>query len=247
MFKTSTRKPPGRVLGLFATLGLIAAPAAADETYVLDRDTGTGNAAVLFRVDAASGARTLVSDFGNLAQGPLGDEPNGLAVEAAGTVLVCDFNAGTGRNGALFRVDRLSGRRTSVSDFGSAAQGAVGFNPYDVAVVVPACQGRVPTVVGDDGNNVLIASPGNDVITGRGGADLIDGRGGNDLICGGDGNDALRGSAGNDGVEGGAGNDTLEGGPGDDRLDGGTGTDLVAGGTNTDRCQNAEVKLGCEL
>ena len=226
---------------------------AAGTVLVIDRTASTGSRGALFRVNAVNGNRSLVSDFANSAQGPLGIHPNGLALEASGTVLVIDDHAGTGGNGtangagALFRVDRLSGRRFLVGDFGNPGQGVLGLDPEGVAVVVPNCQGRLPTVVGDDGNNVLLGSPGSDVIVGRGGADLIDGRGGNDFICGGDGNDALRGGAGNDGVEGGAGNDTLEGGPGDDRLDGGTGTDLAAGGTNTDRCQNAEVKVGCEL
>ncbi len=220
---------------------------AAGTILVTDINAGTGGRGALFRVDPNTGNRSLISDAANTNQGTPGNAPTGLALEAAGTVLVIDPSAGTDFIGALFRVDRLSGRRTLISDFGNAGQGAIGFNPYGVAVVVPNCQGRVPTVVGDDGNNVLIGSPGNDVILGRGGADLIDGRGGNDFICGGDSNDALRGGAGNDQIEGGAGNDTLEGGPGDDRLDGGTGTDLVAGGTNTDRCQNAEVKVGCEL
>ncbi|MGH8467833.1 MAG: hypothetical protein ACREX3_11205 [Gammaproteobacteria bacterium] len=100
----------------------------------------------------------------------LGDLPFGLALEAAGTVLVVDLNAGTAGPpgpqglGALFRVDRLSGQREMVSDFGNAGQGALGGNPLGVAVVVPNCFGRVPTIVGDNGNNVLVGSPGADVI-----------------------------------------------------------------------------------
>ena len=58
---------------------------------------------MLFRVDPASGDRNMVSDFGNAAQGPLGASPFGLVLEAAGTVLVIDFDAGTG-SGVLFRV-----------------------------------------------------------------------------------------------------------------------------------------------
>ncbi len=190
----------------------------------------------LFRVDAASGDRSLVSDFGNPAHGPLGVDPIGLALEAGGAALVIDANAGTGNAGALLRVDRLSGRRTVLSDFGSAGQGTLGADPVGVAVVVPTCHGRLPTLVGDNGNNVLIGSPRADVILGRGGADRIDGRGGNDRICGANGNDTLRG---------GTGNDRLDGGTGRDRLDGGKGIDRLAGGKGRDRCKG-EVEVGCE-
>ncbi len=219
---------------------------AAGTALVIDFSAGTGANGALFRVDPISGNRSLASDFGNATQGPLGVEPIGLALEAAGTVLVIDFNAGTGNAGALFRVDRLSGLRVQVSDFGNAGQGTLGADPDGVAVVVPNCHGRVPSLVGDNGNNVLIGSPGADVILGRGGDDLIDGRGGNDRICGGDGNDGLRGGPGNDRVSGAAGADTLEGGAGNDRLDGGAGTDVTIGGKGRDRCKSGAVKVGCE-
>ena len=114
-----------------------AAPAAADETYVVDVKRGDGwfNGA-LFRVDPASGNRSLISDFGNAAQGPLGAEPFGLALEAGGTVLVSDEGAGTGGSTvALFRVDPASGNRSLVSDFGNAAQGPQGVEPRGLILV----------------------------------------------------------------------------------------------------------------
>ncbi len=103
-------------------------------------ETGTESKGALFRVDAKSGARTLLSDFGNPAQGALGEDPFSVAVEAAGPILVMDANAGTDRKGALFRVDPTSGARTVLSDFGNPAQGPEGvvrdipFPFIDVAV-----------------------------------------------------------------------------------------------------------------
>jgi Ca2+-binding RTX toxin-like protein len=196
-------------------------------------------------VDAASGNRSLVSDFGNAAQGPLGIDQEGLALEPAARSWSATLPRGRVVLGALFRVDRLGGQRTMLSDFGNSGQGDLGADPYRVAVVVPNCLGRVPTLVGDDGNNVLIGSPRADVIFGRAGDDLIDGQGGDDRICGGDGNDALRVGSGNDLADGGAGADTIEGNTGNDRLDGRAGTDLIIGGEGNDRC-SGEVKLGCE-
>ena len=217
---------------------------------VIDEEAGTGANGALFRVDAASGNRSLASDFGNAAQGPQGIQPQGLALEASGTVLVIDEEAGTGANGALFRVDAASGARAVLSDFGDGVQGVLGVNPSGLAVggavVVPNCFGRVPTLVGDDGNNVLTGSPGADVILGRGGADRIDGGGGNDRICGGNGNDRLRGGPGKDQVSGDSGRDTVDGGTGNDRLDGGAGFDRINGGKGTDRCKAGERKVRCE-
>ena len=217
---------------------------------VIDLSAGTSGNGALFRVDAASGVRSLVSDFGNAAQGSLGADPAGLALEAGGTAGVIDPNAGTGNAGALFRVDAASGVRAVLSDFGDGVQGVLGVNPSGVAVggavVVPNCFGRVPTLVGDDGNNVLTGSPGADVILGRGGADRIDGGGGNDRICGGNGNDRLRGGPGKDQVSGDSGRDTVDGGTGNDRLDGGAGFDRVNGGKGTDRCKSGERKVRCE-
>jgi hypothetical protein len=47
---------------------------------VSDLSGGTGGAGALFRVDAGTGARTLLSDFGDGAQGPLGVNPFGVAI-----------------------------------------------------------------------------------------------------------------------------------------------------------------------
>ncbi len=107
---------------------------------VTDSSSGTDSNGALFRVDPKSGVRTVLSDFGNPAQGALGEEPFGVAVEAAGPILVMDANAGTDRKGALFRVDPKNGARTVLSDFGNPAQGPEGvvrdipFPFIDVAV-----------------------------------------------------------------------------------------------------------------
>ena len=97
---------------------------------VVDFSAGIGLLGALFRVDPVTGARTLLSDFG---VGPnQGAEPIGLAVEANGTLVVADFNAGTGGRGALFRVDPVTGARTLLSDFGVGAN--QGVDPVGVAV-----------------------------------------------------------------------------------------------------------------
>src|SRR5262249_51652493 len=94
---------------------------------VADQDAGTGAAGALVRGDRTTGHRTLISDFGDSRQGPLGFEPVGVAIDAAGTIWVID-------QGALFQVDRATGHRTLISDFGDSRQGPLGANPKGVAI-----------------------------------------------------------------------------------------------------------------
>jgi Ca2+-binding RTX toxin-like protein len=83
-------------------------------------------------------------------------------------------------------------------------------------VVVPACNGQPPTILGNAQNNVISGTGGRDVIAGLGGADSINGLGGNDVICGGDGPDSISGGDGNDWIDGGAGSDSIRGDSGRD-------------------------------
>ncbi len=96
------------------------------------------------------------------------------------------------------------------------------------------CHGRVATLAGTAGPDLLIGTPGDDVITGRGGDDIIHGLGGNDVVCGGDGDDRLWGGPGDDRLYGGKGNDRLYGGPGDDRLWGQAQDDTLWGEQGSD-------------
>jgi len=93
------------------------------------------------------------------------------------------------------------------------------------------CAGKVATIVGTPGADVLRGTPGRDVIHGRGGDDVIRGLGGNDLLCGGPGSDTILGNSGQDRIFGQGDKkwhdqyqsiltgDRLNGGPGDDRID----------------------------
>lgn len=82
------------------------------------------------------------------------------------------------------------------------------------------CFGRVPTILGTSGNDVIVGTPGDDVIVGGAGNDTISGGGGNDIICG---------------------------GPGRDRIKGGPGRNWINGGPGRDRCTAGERTRGCEL
>ncbi|MFF3942988.1 calcium-binding protein [Streptomyces phaeofaciens] len=108
--------------------------------------------------------------------------------------------------------------------------------------VVPAgalCFGRLATITGTAGSDVITGTPandvvitgtpGNDVVIAGGGSDIVNGRGGNGLVCGGTGADVLSGEGGDDRLDGGDGSDVLTGGPGNDELRGGDGFDVLSG------------------
>ncbi len=109
---------------------------------VMDPDGGTdvpndgknGGNGALFVVDPISGARTVLSDFGNPTQGPTGSKPAGVAPGPNGVILVVDTDAGTGANGVLFSVNPVTGMRTVLSNFGNLAQGPTGTDPVFLAV-----------------------------------------------------------------------------------------------------------------
>ncbi|MCI0454136.1 MAG: hypothetical protein L0Y68_03975 [Candidatus Dadabacteria bacterium] len=106
------------------------------DILVIDTSAGTGGLGVLFRVDPANGNRTVLSDFGDPAQGPLGENPIGVTIDSGGDILVIDNDAGLGPidNGALFVVDPSNGNRMLLSDFGDPAQGTTGSDPSGVAI-----------------------------------------------------------------------------------------------------------------
>jgi Ca2+-binding RTX toxin-like protein len=76
--------------------------------------------------------------------------------------------------------------------------------PLSAAAAATTCEGRLATIVGDNGRNVINGTAGNDVINAGGGNDVVNGRGGNDRICGGSGADNLHGGPGGDRLFGGA-------------------------------------------
>lgn len=88
------------------------------------------------------------------------------------------------------------------------------------------CDGRVATLVGTPGDDVLEGTPGRDVVAGLGGDDQLFGLDGDDLLCGG---------RGSDGLVGGPGDDVLRTGPGErdevswDDADQGVDVDLRTG------------------
>jgi len=98
----------------------------------------------------------------------------------------------------------------------------VGTSGDDVLCVRKRQDQGTLTVVGLDGNDVLIGSSGREI------------------LIGGSGNDVLYGYGGQDTLIGGAGVDTLRGGSGDDLLVDNSGAGFQVGGSGTDRCYGTD-------
>jgi len=218
------------------------------DILVIDEDAGTDSRGALFSVNPANGNRTIISDFGDPAQGQLGIDPNGVALGPSGDILVIDHGTGTNFQGALFDINPANGNRVIISDFGNSLKGPLGVDLHGVALVV-SCGGKLATRVGTPLADNITGTAGPDVMNLLGGNDTANGGDGNDLICGGAGNDTLNGGNGRDRLLGQGGNDILNGDAGNDRLKGGPGKDTMNGGTENDRCiggPGSDTASSCE-
>jgi hypothetical protein len=116
---------PDAVGAASSLLGLVSGT-----VLVTDGSGGSNERGALYSIDPSTGQRTVLSDFGNSTQGPLGEYPVGVLDVPAGLlawsgVLVVDAYAGTNGQGALFSVDG-NGNRSLIIDFGdnNGVQGA---------------------------------------------------------------------------------------------------------------------------
>ena len=89
------------------------------------------------------------------------------------------------------------------------------------------CAGRVPTLLGTNGDDLLRGTNKPDVVHALAGDDRVLGLNGEDVVCGGTGDDELAGGNGDDLLLGGRGDDVLLGENGDDTLWGGPGRDRL--------------------
>ena len=132
----------------------------------------------------------------------------------------------------------------------SLVAAVAGSSASAVASTTYTCAGKLATIVGTDGPDVIQGTAGDDVIVGLRGNDTIYSNGGNDTICGDEGNDSLvpNENSGTLLLYGGPGGDTLNSGPGRNSLLGGPGRDalyafdqidgnsVVNGGSGEDYC-----------
>lgn len=92
---------------------------------VIDHFAGTCGCGELFRVNATTGNRTVLSDFGNSSQGPTGGpSPTAVLVTPGGGILTNGCPGASG-HGAICRIDPTTGNRTNFGDFGDSTLGPV--------------------------------------------------------------------------------------------------------------------------
>lgn len=107
------------LIGFLLAGNQVQAGPKAGDMLVVDPNFGSRTGA-LFLVKRKTGRRTLLSDFGNPAQGPLGSSLGSVAVGPSGQIYVSDLFAGEPSfGGALFEIDPDTGNRTLVSNFGA--------------------------------------------------------------------------------------------------------------------------------
>jgi DNA-binding beta-propeller fold protein YncE len=102
------------------------ASAAPGDPYVIYTANSFASGAVILRTDPFSGSLVEVSRNG--PQGTLFQRPYDLAVEPDGNLVVADLGVPNRRDGAVIRVDPLSGRQSLVSSGGEF------FDPAGIAV-----------------------------------------------------------------------------------------------------------------
>lgn len=103
---------------------------------VADGSAGTNAEGELFTVDPATGARTVLSDFGNGAQGWVDPNPQStpmsVTVSSSGQIFVLVQELSSGGGGAVIQVDPSTGIRTLLSDFSNSSEGATGIAPNGI-------------------------------------------------------------------------------------------------------------------
>ena len=115
------------------------------------------------------------------------------------------------------------------------------------AQAVRTCDGKVATIVGTAGDDIITGTSGDDVIVSLQGDDSIFAGEGDDTICAGQGNDTVRGALGFDVIFGAQGDDLIFASNGDSdegrtdtaggRIFGGAGDDEIHGNNRWDRMQ----------
>lgn len=214
----------------------------------------SGNEAGLFSVDPANGRLTLAAalDYETATEHALTVRVSDSGTPSMSTLAAVRISVADVREKQPFTVNGTAGANviqvgvvgdryvimvdgvsteSPISDTGmiSIAAGAGDdMIAVDAAVTIPC------SIIGQGGNDTILASSGADTIYGGDGNDLVYGNGGNDSLYGNFGDDSLYAGAGDDSLMGGLGRDSLLGGADNDELHGGDGQDWLYGNAGDD-------------
>jgi sugar lactone lactonase YvrE len=128
----------------------------ADGNLVVAEGWWTGVAGAnpgVVRVNRTTGVRTSVSNNTWPVGGPNFTSPNGIAVEADGSILVTDLG------GSVIRVNPITGARTTLSDNSSPAGVPTFRGPWDIAVAANGDIFVVDTDLSGVGSKVIRVNP----------------------------------------------------------------------------------------
>jgi hypothetical protein len=104
---------------------------------VSDGSAGTNSQGALFAVNPSTGARTVISDFGNTAQGWVDSNsqstPMGVTISPSGGIYVLVQELSTGGGGAVVQVNPSTGSRTLITNFGTGTNGQTAIAPDGIA------------------------------------------------------------------------------------------------------------------
>ncbi|MDA1164482.1 MAG: hypothetical protein O3B13_15420 [Planctomycetota bacterium] len=203
--------------------------AAVSRTFAIDSTANPGNHSISV---SDTGGLTIIDDGGTNAF---------ESVTFANPTTTLLLNAGNGNNTVTIGALDVGFSAAFTID-GEGGDDNINASTTNIAV----------SIMGGDGEDILIGGAGIDTIDGEAGDDSIQGGAGNDLLSGGADDDTILGEAGGDVIDGGAGNDSLFGGAdndsilgqdggdiifgegGMDTLEGGTGNDTIDGGDDND-------------
>jgi DNA-binding beta-propeller fold protein YncE len=132
-------------------LSVGTAHASAEEPYVVYTANQFVNGAVVLRHDPATGSLVEISRNG--PQGSLFQRPYDLAVEADGGLVIADMGQQNQKDGAVIRVDPVTGRQTLLSS------GGLFYDPAGIAVAPDGTLYVVDSFPGPDGGAVIRVDP----------------------------------------------------------------------------------------
>jgi hypothetical protein len=103
---------------------------------VADGSAGASGQGELFTVNPSNGARTVLSDFGNSAQGWVDSNPQStpvsVTISPSGAIYVLVQDLSSGGGGAIVQVDPATGNRTLITDFGTGTNTQAAIAPNGI-------------------------------------------------------------------------------------------------------------------
>jgi hypothetical protein len=126
------------------------------EVFVIDNFAGTDGYGAVFKVNPATGVRTMVTDFGNVNLGPRGIHQIELTIDPVSTNLFYSDPGGfQTEKGGLIMVDRSVGVREVISDYDDANLGPVTNAPVNSVVFIDTVAPPKPTLVAPADNALV--------------------------------------------------------------------------------------------